>query len=79
MTQVVLGSMERVEEYQQVLISLKEKSGGEVRGEMIDRILDGGELAFSYAVQSIKRSLCEVQDWDRNVTFGDRTPRKVCC
>ena len=56
-----------MEEYQQVLISLKESSGGEVRGEMIDRILDGGELAFWHTAHPIKRSLCEDQDQDRDM------------
>ncbi|EIW70079.1 Fe-S cluster assembly protein DRE2 [Tremella mesenterica] len=37
--QVVLGSMERADEYQTLLTSLKE-SGGHVRGEMVDRVLD---------------------------------------
>ncbi|WVW80770.1 Fe-S cluster assembly protein DRE2 [Kwoniella bestiolae CBS 10118] len=38
-TQVVLGSMQRIEEYQNVLIELKNQ-GGNVQGEMVDRILD---------------------------------------
>jgi hypothetical protein len=44
-TQVVLGSMARAEEYQTVLVSLKEGAGwqGKVQGEMIDRVLDNGE------------------------------------
>lgn len=44
-TQVVLGSMERAEEYQRVLTQLKEGAGaqGKVQGEMIDRVLDNGE------------------------------------
>jgi hypothetical protein len=43
--QVVLGSMERAEEYQQLLLSLQESAGaaGKVQGEMVDRILDNGE------------------------------------
>ncbi|WVO17311.1 Fe-S cluster assembly protein DRE2 [Cryptococcus depauperatus] len=41
-TQVVLGSMQRVEEYQKVLADLKSSIGenDRVQGEMIDRILD---------------------------------------
>ena len=44
-TQLVLGSMYRADEYQQVLTSLKESAGsdGKVQGEMIDRLLDNGE------------------------------------
>jgi hypothetical protein len=44
-TQVVLGSMERAEEYQRVLTQLKEGAGaqGKVQGEMVDRVLDKGE------------------------------------
>ncbi|ORY31274.1 cytokine-induced anti-apoptosis inhibitor 1, Fe-S biogenesis-domain-containing protein [Naematelia encephala] len=39
--QVVLGSMERAEEYQQVLTDLKLNAGhGHVQGEMVDRVLD---------------------------------------
>lgn len=41
-TQVVLGSMERAEEYQQVVMGLKE-AGGVVQAEMIDRVLDNGK------------------------------------
>ena len=41
--QLVLGSMERSDEYQRVLLELK-GSGKNVQGEMVDRILDGGEL-----------------------------------
>lgn len=43
--QVVLGSMERAEEYQQLLLSLQESAGaaGKVQGEMVDRILDNGK------------------------------------
>lgn len=39
--QVVLGSMERVEEYGSILTSLK-ANGGNVQGEMVDRVLGGG-------------------------------------
>ena len=43
-TQVVLGSMERAAEYQQLLASLKETAGsGVVHGEMVDRVLDNGK------------------------------------
>jgi len=42
-TQLVLGSMERGEEYQRLVTTLKE-GGGVVQGEMVDRVLDGGEL-----------------------------------
>ncbi|WWD07263.1 Fe-S cluster assembly protein DRE2 [Kwoniella europaea PYCC6329] len=38
-TQVVVGSMDRIEEYQNVLTQLKNQ-GGNVQGEMVDRILD---------------------------------------
>ncbi|WWC92376.1 Fe-S cluster assembly protein DRE2 [Kwoniella dendrophila CBS 6074] len=38
-TQVVVGSMERIQEYQNVLTELKNQ-GGNVQGEMVDRILD---------------------------------------
>lgn len=41
-TQVVLGSMSRADEYQNLVTSLKAE-GGVVQGEMVDRILDGGE------------------------------------
>ncbi|WWC65245.1 Fe-S cluster assembly protein DRE2 [Kwoniella dejecticola CBS 10117] len=37
--QVVVGSMERIEEYQVILTDLKNQ-GGNVQGEMVDRILD---------------------------------------
>ncbi|WVR08659.1 Fe-S cluster assembly protein DRE2 [Kwoniella sp. DSM 27419] len=39
-TQVVLGSMQRAEEYQRVLTQLKGASSGIVQGEMVDRLLD---------------------------------------
>ncbi|WWD20784.1 Fe-S cluster assembly protein DRE2 [Kwoniella shandongensis] len=40
-TQVVLGSMQRAEEYQTLLTELKGVAGaGKVQGEMVDRILD---------------------------------------
>ncbi|KAK8850602.1 Fe-S cluster assembly protein DRE2 [Kwoniella newhampshirensis] len=40
-TQVVLGSMQRAEEYQTLLVELKGAAGGgKVQGEMVDRILD---------------------------------------
>lgn len=40
--QVVLGSMQRAEEYQQILTQLKQAAGpsGTVQGEMVDRVLD---------------------------------------
>lgn len=40
--QVVLGSMDRAEEYGSILTSLK-SNGGSVQGEMVDRVLGGGE------------------------------------
>jgi hypothetical protein len=43
--QLVLGSLERADEYQRVLTELK-ASGKNVQGEMVDRILDGGELSI---------------------------------
>ncbi len=49
--QVVLGSMERAEEYQRVVTGLKESaagSGGSVQAEMIDRVLDNGKSRFSW-------------------------------
>ena len=42
-TQVVIGSMERAEEYGSKLTELK-SNGGNVQGEMVDRVLDKGEL-----------------------------------
>lgn len=42
--QVVLGSMERAEEYGSILTSLK-SNGGNVQGEMVDRVLGGGEYS----------------------------------
>ena len=49
-TQVVLGSMSRSEEYQQILLNLKEsaKRGGQVQGEMVDRLLDNGRSAANW-------------------------------
>lgn len=41
-TQVVLGSLERGDEYQRIVSGLKAQ-GGIVQGEMVDRVLDGGE------------------------------------
>jgi hypothetical protein len=41
--QVVIGSMERAEEYGAKLTELK-SNGGNVQGEMVDRILDKGKL-----------------------------------
>jgi hypothetical protein len=38
---VVIGSLERAEDYQRVLTELK-SSGANVTGEMLDRILDNG-------------------------------------
>ncbi|WVQ95566.1 Fe-S cluster assembly protein DRE2 [Kwoniella sp. CBS 9459] len=38
-TQVVLGSMQRAEDYQRILVELK-SNGANVQGEMVDRILD---------------------------------------
>lgn len=42
-TQLVLGSLERGEEYQRIVTELK-SNGGIVQAEMVDRVLDGGEL-----------------------------------
>jgi hypothetical protein len=42
-TQVVIGSMERAEEYGAKLTELK-SNGGNVQGEMVDRVLDKGKL-----------------------------------
>ena len=42
-TQVVIGSMERAEEYGAKLTELK-SNGGNVQGEMVDRVLDKGML-----------------------------------
>ena len=42
-TQVVIGSMERSEEYGAKLTELK-SNGGNVQGEMVDRVLDKGKL-----------------------------------
>lgn len=42
-TQVVVGSMERAEEYGAKLTELK-SNGGSVQGEMVDRVLDKGKL-----------------------------------
>ncbi|KAK4689246.1 anamorsin, partial [Tremellales sp. Uapishka_1] len=44
-TQVVLGSMERAEEYQKLVTELKSSSSGVVQGEMVDRLLDNGMLS----------------------------------
>lgn len=44
--QVVLGSMERAEEYGTILTTLK-ANGGDVQGEMVDRILGGGKYLIS--------------------------------
>jgi hypothetical protein len=43
---VVVGSMQRMEEYQELLGVLRGK-GGEVRGEMVDRVVQGGECERS--------------------------------
>jgi hypothetical protein len=45
-TQVVIGSMERAEEYGAKLTELK-SNGGNVQGEMVDRVLDKGMLVAS--------------------------------
>jgi len=49
-SQLVLGSMERADEYQRLLTSLKESAGsqGKVQGEMVDRILDNGESLVQF-------------------------------
>jgi hypothetical protein len=41
-TQVVIGSMGRAEEYGSILTELK-SNGGNVQGEMVDRVLDRGK------------------------------------
>lgn len=45
---VVIGSLDRSDDYQRVLTELK-GSGANVTGEMIDRILDNGELQSNLA------------------------------
>ena len=45
--QVVLGSMERAEEYGSILTTLK-ANGGDVQGEMVDRVLGGGMSLSPY-------------------------------
>lgn len=47
-TQVVLGSLERGDEYQAVVLDLKAAAGpgGTVQAEMLDRLLDHGQLPF---------------------------------
>lgn len=40
---VILGSMERMDEYQSLLGGFRDK-GEDVRGEMVDRVLQGGEF-----------------------------------
>lgn len=46
---VVIGSMERIEEYQALLMSLRHKfekdgqNASGLRGEMVDRLVQGGE------------------------------------
>jgi hypothetical protein len=42
-SQVVIGSLARADDYQRVLADLKAASSA-VTGEMVDRILDNGEL-----------------------------------
>jgi hypothetical protein len=42
-TQVVIGSMDRAEEYGSILTELK-SNGGNVQGEMVDRVLGKGKL-----------------------------------
>lgn len=46
-TQVVIGSMERAEEYGSILTELK-SNGGNVQGEMVDRVLDKGMSPLLY-------------------------------
>lgn len=55
-TQVVLGSMERLDEYQHVVTLLKENTQGQgtVQGEMVDRILDGGESLVDVGESPVK-------------------------
>jgi hypothetical protein len=56
--QLVLGSLERADEYQRVLLSLK-ADGKDVQGEMVDRILDGGEYLSD--ISSRRRQMKERQ------------------
>lgn len=44
---VVLGSPARIQDYQRVLAHLQ-TAGAQVTGEMVDRILDNGELELEY-------------------------------
>jgi hypothetical protein len=40
---VVIGSMDRFQEYQTILTAMRQREGTEkVRGEMVDRILENG-------------------------------------
>lgn len=47
-TQVVIGSMGRAEEYGSILTELK-SNGGNVQGEMVDRVLDRGKSCHPQA------------------------------
>jgi hypothetical protein len=50
-TQVVIGSMDRAEEYGSLLTELK-SNGGNVQGEMVDRVLGKGKLGFDIHASS---------------------------
>lgn len=50
-TQLVLGSLDRGDEYQQLVSTLK-AGGGVVQAEMVDRVLDGGEWAWGIATNA---------------------------
>jgi hypothetical protein len=71
-TQVVLGSMERAEEYQRVLISLKESAGGQgkVQGEMIDRVLQNGMSTLSIYRRCEPVEAMSIQLYSRNVELA---------
>jgi hypothetical protein len=46
---IVIGCMDRLEEYQTLLTKLWEVEGKEkVRGEMVDRIVQNGQLRFLF-------------------------------
>ena len=50
---VVVGSMTRLEEYQRLLTSLKQENGDTVRGEMVDRIVDGGAFLEHHGLHEV--------------------------
>ena len=65
--QLVLGSLERAAEYQQLVTDLK-GDGKNVQGEMVDRILDGGELPNALICGSASRT------WMQLTTDSHRIP-----